>query len=39
MMYRHWNLIYVMMGPPSALDIAKTQLAKGEMTPEEYVAM
>lgn len=26
-------------GPPTALDIAKTRLAKGEITPEEFAAM
>lgn len=26
-------------GPPSALDIAKARLAKGEITPEEFAAM
>jgi uncharacterized membrane protein len=26
-------------GPPTALDIAKTRLAKGEISPEEFAAM
>ncbi|MCX5780077.1 MAG: SHOCT domain-containing protein [Firmicutes bacterium] len=26
-------------GPPTALDIAKNRLAKGEITPEEFAAM
>jgi uncharacterized membrane protein len=26
-------------GPPTALDIAKERLAKGEITPEEFAAM
>jgi uncharacterized membrane protein len=26
-------------GPPSAMDIAKKRLAKGEITPEEFAAM
>jgi len=26
-------------GPPTALDIAKKRLAKGELTPEEFAAM
>jgi len=27
------------LGPPTALEIAKARLAKGEITPEEFAAM